>query len=109
MGLTKKNEPSGLWGCKGQAAHLLNDSSENDRPAVKDAGPEHDAPIPLRYAVGANQLRSEVMPDEILTLGHHEFIQRVQEIEISPLDRTGLLFTPAFYTFVRKLGERRPA
>ena len=31
------------------------------------------------------------MPDEILTLGHHEFIQRVQEIEISPLDRTGLL------------------
>jgi hypothetical protein len=31
------------------------------------------------------------MPDEILTFGHHEFIQRVQEIEISPLDRTGLL------------------
>jgi hypothetical protein len=31
------------------------------------------------------------MPDEILTLGHHEFIQPVQEIEISPLDRTGLL------------------
>jgi hypothetical protein len=31
------------------------------------------------------------MPDEILTLGHHEFIQRVQEIEISPLDATGLL------------------
>jgi hypothetical protein len=58
---------------------------------MKDAGPEHDAPIPLRYPVGANQLRSEVMPDEILTLGHHEFIQRVQEIEISPLDRTGLL------------------
>jgi hypothetical protein len=58
---------------------------------MKDVGPEHDAPIPLRYPVGANQLRSEVMPDEILTLGHHEFIQRVQEIEISPLDRTGLL------------------
>ena len=31
------------------------------------------------------------MPDEILTLGHHEFIQRVQEIDISPLDTTGLL------------------
>jgi hypothetical protein len=31
------------------------------------------------------------MPDEILTLGHHEFIQRVQQIEISPLDGTGLL------------------
>ena len=31
------------------------------------------------------------MPDEILTLGHHEFIQRVQEIEIAPLDGTGLL------------------
>src|ERR1700730_9181068 len=41
--------------------------------------------------IGANQLRSEVMPDEILTLGHHEFIQRVQEIEIAPLDGTGLL------------------
>jgi hypothetical protein len=56
-----------------------------------EQGPEQDAPIPLRYPVGANQLRSEVMPDEILTLGHHEFIQRVQEIEIAPLDATGLL------------------
>ena len=79
--------PSNGW----SSAHLLNDLSGNDRAAVKDAGLEHDAPIPLRYPVGANQLRSEVMPDEILTLGHHEFIQRVQEIEISPLDRTGLL------------------
>ena len=31
------------------------------------------------------------MPDEILTLGHHEFIQRVHEIEIAPLNATGLL------------------
>lgn len=31
------------------------------------------------------------MPDEVLTLGHHELIQRVQEIEIAPLDATGLL------------------
>ena len=27
------------------------------------------------------------MSDEILELGHHEFIQRVQEIEIEPLDK----------------------
>src|ERR1700732_3812836 len=49
-------------------------------------------PVPaFAILAGANQLRSEVMPDEILTLGHHEFIQRVQEIEIAPLDGTGLL------------------
>jgi hypothetical protein len=41
--------------------------------------------------IGANQLRSEIMPDEILKLGHHEFIQRVQEIELAPLDGTGPL------------------
>jgi hypothetical protein len=41
--------------------------------------------------IGANQLRSETVPDEILKLGHHEFTQRVQDIEIAPLDGTGPL------------------
>jgi hypothetical protein len=31
------------------------------------------------------------MPNEILSLGHHEFIQRVQDLEIAPLDGTGPL------------------
>jgi hypothetical protein len=31
------------------------------------------------------------MSDEILELGHHEFIQRVREIEIEPLDGIGPL------------------
>jgi hypothetical protein len=31
------------------------------------------------------------MPNEILTLGHHEFTQRVQEIEVESLDGTGPL------------------
>ena len=41
--------------------------------------------------IGANQLRSETVPDEILKLGHHEFTQRVQDIEIAPLDGIGPL------------------
>ena len=40
---------------------------------------------------GANQPRSETVADEILKLGHHEFTQRVQDIEIAPLDGTGPL------------------
>jgi hypothetical protein len=38
--------------------------------------------------IGANQLRSETMPDEILKLGHHEFIQRVQETSFEPVEGT---------------------
>ena len=31
------------------------------------------------------------MADEVLPLGHHEFIQRVQETSFEPLDSSGLL------------------
>lgn len=34
---------------------------------------------------------SEAVPDEILALGHHEFIQRVQDVEFLPLDDSDLL------------------
>jgi len=49
-------------------------------------------PVPA-FAIleGANQTKSEAMPDEILKLGHHEFIQRVQEVSFEPLDASGLL------------------
>jgi hypothetical protein len=40
---------------------------------------------------GANQPRREIVPQEILKLGHHEFIQRLQDVEIAPLDETGIL------------------
>jgi hypothetical protein len=41
---------------------------------------------------GANQPRSEAVSDhEILPLGHHEFIQRVQETLFEPLDTSGFL------------------
>jgi hypothetical protein len=50
-------------------------------------------PAPAIFATreSVNQPRSETVPDEILELGHHEFTQRVQEIEIAPFDGTGPL------------------
>ena len=48
------------------------------------------------------------MPDEILTLGHHEFIQRVQEIEIAPLNATGLLLRLCASVEVHSTEPSRP-
>jgi hypothetical protein len=40
---------------------------------------------------GANQPRSGAVPDEILSLGHHEFIQRVDDVSFDPLDASAIL------------------
>jgi hypothetical protein len=34
---------------------------------------------------------SEIMSDEVLKLGHHEFIQRVQEVSFDPIETSGVL------------------
>lgn len=38
-----------------------------------------------------HQTGSEAVPDEILKIGHHEFIQRAQPISFDPLDDSGIL------------------